>query len=250
MENLIEKEGKVMKKIAVLLLVLALSLTSAAYAQSFTGKVLAVQDSDNITIMNNGSAVSVRLYCIACPAQGQDYSPQAIKYLQDLMVGQNADVQVKWQDYSKHQVSKVKINGNDVGAQIAGAGLAWYDDRVYQDGEVSAGEIQAQSQKLCIWSQPNPVAPWEFLTQKRGIVPTQSKTIGNISGQGYSAPAANQDLDAGTSWENNAQPLSSGPDYWGGGYYPGVYGGGAYNRAATAAQSARGSVSRGGGGRR
>ena len=128
-----------MKKIAVLLLVLALSLTSAAYAQSFTGKVLAVQDSDNITIMNNGSAVSVRLYCIACPAQGQDYSPQAIKYLQDLMVGQNADVQVKWQDYSKHQVSKVKINGNDVGAQIAGAGLAWYDDRVYQDGEVSAG---------------------------------------------------------------------------------------------------------------
>ncbi len=239
-----------MKKIAVLLLVLALSLTSAACAQSFTGKVLAVQDSDNITIMNNSSAVTVRLYCIACPAPGQDYASQAVKYLQDLLVGQNADVQVKWQDYSNRQVSKVKINGNDVGAQIASAGLAWYDNRVYQDGEVAAGEIQAQTQKLYIWSQSNPVAPWDYLTQKRGIVPNTSGPITNIGGSGYSAPAANQDLDAGTSWEDNSQPLGSGSGpIYGGGYYPGFYGG-AYNRAATAAQSNRGAVSRGGGGRR
>jgi endonuclease YncB( thermonuclease family) len=235
-----------MKTTAIIVMVIALSILSATACQAFSGKVIAVQDGDNITIMNNSSAVTVRLYCIACPAQGQDYQAQAIKFLQDLMVGQNADVNVKWQDYSNRQVSKVKINGNDVGAQITAAGLAWYDNRVYQDGEAAAGQAQAQAQKLCIWSQPNPVSPWDFLTNQRGIVPNTSGPITNISGQGYSAPAANQDLDAGTSWEDNSQPLGSGSGPIYGGYYPGGYGG-VYNRAATAAQSVRGSVSRGGG---
>lgn len=238
-----------MNRTAVILMAITLLVMAATAAQAFSGKVIAVQDSDNITIMNNSAAVTVRLYCVACPAQGQEYSAQAIKYLQDLMTGQNADVQVKWQDYSNRQVSKVSINGKDVGAQIGGAGLAWYDNRVYQDGEVAAGVAQAKAQKLCIWSQPNPVSPWDFLTNQRGIVPNTSGPITNISGQGYGAPAANQDLDAGTSWEDNSQPLGSGSGPIYGGYYPGGYGG-LYNRAATAAQSVRGSVSRGGGGRR
>ncbi len=210
-------------------MIIILSLTSLVYAQDFSGKVLAATDSDNISIMNsNGAAVTVRLYCIACPAPGQPYSKEAAQYLQNLIVGKNVDVEVKWQDYDNKQVSKLSIDGNDVGAQLAGAGLAWYDSKVYQDGQVAAAVVQAQSQKTAIWSQPNPVAPWDYLANKRNIVPNTSGGILNNSDKGYNAPAANKNMDKNTSWEQNNQPLESSPGY----YNPYQYGtpyGGVYN---------------------
>jgi endonuclease YncB( thermonuclease family) len=220
-----------MKRYAILAMILILSLTTSVFAQDFTGKVLSVKDSDNISVMNSsGSAVTVRLYCIACPAQGQKYYQDAVTYLQKLLSGNSVDVEVKWQDYDNKQVSKLTLNGNDVGSQIAGAGLAWYDSKVYQDGQVAAAVAQAQSKKLAIWSQPNPVAPWDYLANKRNIRPNTSGGITNDTDKGYTAPAANKDLDKGTSWENNMQPLDTSPTYYNPVQYGGAYGG-VYNPA-------------------
>ncbi|MGV8120828.1 MAG: thermonuclease family protein [Candidatus Xenobiia bacterium LiM19] len=221
-----------MKKSALYMMIIIMFLTSSVYAQDFSGKVLAVTDSNNISILNNsGSAVTVRLYCIACPAQGQPYYKDAVQYLQNLIVGKNVDVDVKWQDYDNKQVSKISLNGSDVGAQIAGAGLAWYDSKVYQDGDVAAAVAQAQSKKTAIWSQPNPVAPWDYLSNKSGVVPNTSGGITNNTDSGYSAPAANKNLDKNTSWDQNNQPLDSSPGYYNP-YQYGNYGGGVYNPAS------------------
>jgi micrococcal nuclease len=206
-----------MKKALVVTAILILFLASGVFAQDFTGKVLSVNGSDAITVMNpdNNTVVNVRLNCAVTPAQGQEFSTQAHQYLQKLLVGQNVEVNVVWQDHDNRDVSQLNLNGKDVGCSLAGAGLAWYDSRYQQDGQIAVAQAQAQAQRIGIWSAPNPVAPWVYLTNQRDIVPNTSLPPTNIGGKGYGAPAANKDLDAGTSWEQNPQPLDT--SGWGAG---------------------------------
>lgn len=232
-----------MKKIVFSLVILTFLLTSFASAGDFSGKVIAVKDSDNISVVNGSSVATVRLNCAEIPASGQAFANEALQFLQNLILNKTVDVHVVWQDHDNRQVSQMSVDGQDVGCALAAAGFAWYDSKYQQDGQIAIAQAEAQGKKIGIWSQPNPVAPWDFEDARSGVVPNMSGPPTNIGGSGYSAPAANQLSDAGTSWDNNAQPLSSGPIY--GGYYPSAFGG-AYPRAAVNAQAARGAASRGG----
>jgi micrococcal nuclease len=219
-----------MKKTALIVLIFVFLLASIAFAQDFTGNVIAVKGSNAIIVTNNGSAVTVRLNCAVCPAPGQPYAQQALKFLQNLILNKSVDVHEVWMDHSNRQVSQLSINGNSVGVMLAGAGLAWYDSRFQQDGQIEAAQIEAQAKKIGLWSQPSPVAPWVFSADERDIVPNTSGPPTDIGSQSYGAPPANQDLDAGTSWEQNSQPLGYGAAV--GGYYnPAQCGGfgGVYN---------------------
>jgi micrococcal nuclease len=233
----------------MLLSILTLFLTSVAFAQSYTGKVLSVTGSDNISVANDKGAATVRLNCAVTPAAGQPFAPEAQKYLEDLILNQSLEVRVVWVDHDGRQVSRLLLGGNDVAVQITGAGLAWYDKRHGQDGPIAQAQAAAQGKKMGIWSQPNQVAPWDFLTAQRGIRPNTSGPSTNISSAGYGAPAASSGGDAGTSWDNGYQPLGTSAY---GGYGYGYSGGmGPVGRgAAVTAASNRGAVSRGGGGRR
>lgn len=241
-----------MKKTALILLVLIVCLSAAASAQNYTGKVISVTDSSNISVTSGDTSATVRLNCAASPAAGQPFAEEAQKYLRDLLVGKTVEVRTVWVDYDKRQVALLLLDGKNVGALMAKAGFAWYDGRHYKDGEIAAAQADAQNRKVAIWSQPDPVAPWTFLTDQRGIVPIQSKQIGNIGGSGYGAPSAKGGGYAGNSGASNqAPPTDVGPS---GGY---GYGSDYVNAWCNAgrgsivnAQSARGAAARAGGGRR
>ncbi len=235
-----------MIKNVFLVAILLCALTSLASAQSFTGKVLAVGGADNISVAGDNNAVTVRLNCVAAPVEGQPYAPEAVQFLQNLLMGKSVYVQVVWQDSDQRQVSRVSIDGQDVGTALVSAGLAWYDDRHGKDGQVQIAQAEAQGKKIAIWSQPSPMAPWDFARLQRNIIPNTSGPPVNVSGQGYQAPAASTLSDAGSSWDNNNQPLSTSPYYGDAYYYPGARG--IYpGRNVTNAHSARGATSRGGG---
>ncbi|MHC9541313.1 MAG: thermonuclease family protein [Vulcanimicrobiota bacterium] len=241
-----------MKKTLFILSLLMVFLTSFACAQNYTGKVISVTDSNNISVMKDNSATTVRLNCAACPAAGQSFAPEAQKFLQDLILNKTVEVRVVWMDYDKRQVSLVLLDGKNVGALIAGAGLAWYDGRHRKDGEIAAAQAEAQAKQLAIWSEPDPVAPWAFLTDQRGIVPNTSGPMTHAGGKGYGAPSAGGGGYAGnTSVSNQAPPTGVGPS---GGYGCGYDYAGAWcnagRGAVVQAQSNRGAASRGGGGRR
>jgi len=248
------KGGGYVKKTLLMMLIVMMSLTSIALAQNYTGKVISVTDSSNISVMNGSNSATVRLNCAASPAAGQPFAEEAQKYLRELITGKSVEVRTVWVDYDKRQVALVLLDGKSVGAMLARAGFAWYDGRHRKDGDIAAAQAEAQAKKLAIWSQPDPVAPWTFLTDQRGIVPIQSKQITNIGGSGYGAPSARGGGYAGnSSVSNQAPPTGVGPS---GGYGYGYDYAGAWcnaGRGSTVnAQSARGAAVRagGGGGRR
>ncbi len=237
-----------MKKFSLCLVIAVLCVTSIACAQSYTGKVITVTDSSNISVVYNNTVANVRLNCVQSPAMGQPFAQEAVKYLQDLILNKTVEVRTVWQDHDGRQVARILLDGTSVAVTLAGAGLAMYDSRQQQDGQVAIAQAEAQGKKIGIWSDPNPVPPWTFQTNQRGIIPNTSGPPTNVGSSGYGAPAASTGGDAGTSWDTGTQILSTAPYY--GGYYGGSAWGGVGPGAAAYAASNRGAVSRGGGGRR
>jgi len=234
-----------MKKCILFLAIALFAVTSVSYAQSYTGKVISVTDSSNISVVYNNTVANVRLNCAQSPAPGQPFAQQAVKFLQDMILNKTVEVRVIWQDHDGRQVARVKVDGNDVAVALAAAGLAMYDSRQQQDGQIAMAQAEAQGKKIGIWSDPNPEPPWTFQTAQRGIIPNTSGPPTTIGGSSYGAPAASTGGDEGTSWDTGTQILSTAP-YYGGGYYAPAWGGIAPGAAINAAAN-RGAYSRGGG---
>jgi endonuclease YncB( thermonuclease family) len=65
-------------------------------------------------------------------------------------------------------LGKVLLDGQDICHQQIKAGLAWHYKK-YQNQQplvdretYSASETAAKNEKLGLWSDPRPVAPWDF----------------------------------------------------------------------------------------
>lgn len=172
--------GGNMKRLFSFTLLFLLFLTSASYSESFNGRVIMVKDGANIFVKSGENTYPVKLYGIECPEPGQDYGEQSRQFAEDLLNGKDVWVDVIRMDHRKRHVSKVVVDGRDASVEIAGAGLAWYDSRAYSAPTVAGAQVEAQAKKAGIWSQPNPLSPWDYRYRKSGINPVMSKEIGNI----------------------------------------------------------------------
>ncbi|MDQ7826345.1 MAG: thermonuclease family protein [Candidatus Eremiobacteraeota bacterium] len=215
-----------MRKTALCVLLFALLLTSWAGAQDFSTKVISITDGNDILVGEG----TLKLNCIDCPDLDQPFGPQAKTYLEQLIQGKNVDVEVVWVDHSNRKVSKISLDGKDVGTAIASAGLAWYDGKLEQDSEIAQAADLAKAQKIGLWTQPNPVAPWDFRTQQRGIQPNTSGAPTGASNGSYGFNPLQNNGDAGTSWDTGTTVLSTEPVYGNYGYGYGTGASPYYNR--------------------
>ncbi|MDQ7821386.1 MAG: thermonuclease family protein [Candidatus Eremiobacteraeota bacterium] len=210
-----------MKKTAFLLPILFLFLVSVAVAQEYTGKVVSVIDSSNISVVSNRGEAVVRLSCVMSPVAGQPFAEEAQKFLKDLILDKTVEVSVSWMDHDSRQVSKLTIEGKNAGVLLAGAGMAWYDRRHGEDGAIAQAQAEAKSRGIGLWSEPDPVAPWEFLTARRGILPDRTGTPTGAKNSSYGFNILENKGDVGTSWEKSTILFSTSPYYgnwrsWGG----------------------------------
>jgi micrococcal nuclease len=160
-----------MKKIMVLLIAFSLIHASAAFAESFTGKVIGIRDGNTISVSCNEKVKLVRLANVDCPDLNQDFGQQAREYLTGLIFGKEVWVDVKSVDHSNRGVSKMTLNGQDVGVLLVQAGFGWHDSKFGSNARILEAQTQAQAGRAGLWSQDNPVPPWEFRVISRGIIP-------------------------------------------------------------------------------
>ena len=165
---------------------LALLLASVpASAAELAGRVVGVTDGDTIVVLDAGKKQHiVRLAGIDAPSLKQAFGPQSQKNLADLV--HNRQVTVEWskQDRKKGIIGKVFyqpelcatpacLEKTDANYQQIAAGMAWHDKQ--SEGELStvdrdryaAAEKQARTAKRGLWSDPAPVAPWEWRRQRK-----------------------------------------------------------------------------------
>jgi len=139
------------------------------YTSSTTNKILDgvtnVIDGDtiNLFLFSSGSIVSSRLNGIDCPEKGQPFYEEATKYASDLCLYKQVSV-IKYEKdkYDRLIVDIVLPDGKNLSEEIVRAGFAWWY-HLYSDNLVLKQlENEARVARRGLWSQSNPIPPWEF----------------------------------------------------------------------------------------
>jgi len=183
--------------------VLCLFLTSTPVtAQNLWGKVVSIADGDTVTILDSDKRQhKIRLYGIDTPEKGQAFGKAAKKYTSRLVARKNVQVISYDTDRYGRTVGVVLVDGKNVNQNLIGAGLAWqyrkYCKASFCDDWLQL-EKKAKTSKVGLWTEANPVQPWEWRKVARnssysksvnGIyAPTAGNYHGNIKSHVFHSP--------------------------------------------------------------
>ncbi|MDD2769971.1 MAG: thermonuclease family protein [Methylococcus sp.] len=152
-----------------LFLLLCFATTAAQAAQTLTGRVVAVLDGDTITVLSDAHRQTrVRLAQIDAPEKRQDYGQASKRALSAWVYGKQVTVEVADTDRYGRSVGRVLLGGTDVNLEQVRAGMAWVYRQYAHDPAYFSAEDQARTARRGLWSQPNPVPPWDFRHKRRG----------------------------------------------------------------------------------
>ena len=121
----------------------------------------------------------IRLAGIAAPERGQPFGKKSKQRMCELVAGREVTVDWHKKDRYDRVVGTVWVAPPDCGSAtcpktidaglaLVTAGLAWHfkrhpDELSEEDRErYASAEDEARARKAGLWSQPNPVPPWEW----------------------------------------------------------------------------------------
>ncbi len=135
----------------------------AGTAAFIVGLVVAIADGDTLTVLNQDSQqVKVRLAEIDAPERRQPFGTRSRQSLGELCHEKRAEVRVVDVDRYKRVVGRVSCEGVDANAAQVRRGLAWVYDRYAKDENLYRLQDEARSAGRGLWSDRDPVAPWEW----------------------------------------------------------------------------------------
>jgi micrococcal nuclease len=131
----------------------------------WSGMVVGVSDGDTIMVLHEGRGEKIRLYGIDAPDIGQAFSKRAKQFTSDMVYGKTVEVKTKHKDQYGRTVGIVTVDGKSLNEALIKNGLAW----VYRinckepfcENWIDL-EVVARYGKIGLWSEPNPIPPWEF----------------------------------------------------------------------------------------
>jgi endonuclease YncB( thermonuclease family) len=136
---------------------------------NFAGRVVAVEDGDTIVVLDDANGTyKIRLQGIDAPEGGQAFADKSGQSLSEMVSGKQVEIEWSKRDRYRRLVGKVRSDGNDVCLQQIKAGMAWHykyyqDEQSAIDRELYAtAENEARSARLGLWSDENPIPPWQF----------------------------------------------------------------------------------------
>jgi len=127
-------------------------------------RVVGITDGDTFTgLTTDNKQVKCRIYGIDAPEKKQAFGNRSKQMLSDLIFGEN--VHIKIQDKDRYQRAIVRVytsDGKDVSAEMLKSGMAWHYKQYSKDKEYAELENTARQQKIGLWTDKNPVAPWKY----------------------------------------------------------------------------------------
>lgn len=139
------------------------------YLTVFTGKVVGIKDGDTFEILYDSIPERVRLAEIDCPEKSQAFGRNAREHASDLCFGKVVTVTSdgKRDRYGRVVGTITTTDGANVNEELVKAGLAWHYKQYSKNKTLDAIEQQAREQKLGLWADKDPVAPWEWRKNRR-----------------------------------------------------------------------------------
>ena len=127
-------------------------------------KVVGIKDGDTFVILIEGKEQVVRLEHIDCPEKKQPFGSKAKQFASDLCFGKYVQLNHNNKlDRNKRLIAEVILeNGVNINKELVSSGLAWHFKKYSNNSDYSELEIKARTSAIGIWSEPNPIAPWEW----------------------------------------------------------------------------------------
>ena len=134
------------------------------YPSIFKGKVIAIKDGDTYKVLYNNKEKTIRLAHIDCPEKGQPFGNRAKQFASILCFGKTVTVQTEGKtDIYKRIIGEIILeDGTNVNKELIKNGLAWHYKKYSKNIEFDELESQARKDKIGIWSDTDPVAPWKW----------------------------------------------------------------------------------------
>ncbi len=172
----------------ILIIIFLFALVDGLY--SFEAKLIRVIDGDTIEAVTNayndinrikvGKIYRIKLYGIDCPELDQPFGTNAKKFTIKILTNLHAnylEIQEMAKDKYNRIIAKVLIvqpsEWNikiDLIPSLINSGYAWVSDKYCKDDicqEWKKLQAEAKKKKIGLWSQPNPIPPWEWRKRKK-----------------------------------------------------------------------------------
>ena len=150
------------KLIFVFTVAISIFWVSEVAAETLEGKVIRISDGDTITLLVDHRQVRIRLVEIDAPESAQPFGRRSRDSLAELCAGRFARVIWSEMDRYGRTLGRVWCGGVDANAEQVRRGMAWVFDRYVTDRSLYAVQESARAARLGLWSDPSPMAPWEW----------------------------------------------------------------------------------------
>ena len=157
----------------ILITCVFLLVSLSAPAATLTGQVVSVHDGDTLTVLDGARQQhKIRLLGIDAPELGQPYSRRARQALVTATMRQIVTIAWLKRDRYGRPLGKVLHHEEDLNLALLRAGLVWHytqyaDEQFAGDRERYAeAEKHARKARAGLWSDPVPIAPWNWRNRK------------------------------------------------------------------------------------
>lgn len=135
--------------------------------KDFNAKVIKITDGDTIHVLSGTEIYIVRLDAIDAPERGQKFGKEAAKTLYDKIYNKN--VLVNWQTLDRYNrmIAEIYLGDRRICLEMVQEGMAWHYVKYSKDKDLAKAEKEAREAKIGIWSDPNPIPPWEYRQGRR-----------------------------------------------------------------------------------
>lgn len=151
---------------------LLIGLSSAVTGATLTGQVKRIVDGDTLVLTSQGYDHRIRLAGIDAPERSQPWGEAATRELRRQVAGRFVVVEWNKKDRWNRLIGVVLLSGEDQNLHMVDRGLAWHYKRYAKEQtprdrqRYEATEIEAHKAKRGLWSDPEPMAPWDWRKRK------------------------------------------------------------------------------------
>lgn len=138
-------------------------LSSYLFSVELIGKVVKVSDGDTITVLTSDKTqYKIRLNDIDAPEKKQAFGNKSKDNLAKYIAGKTVTVQYQKKDKYKRILGTIYYNNIDINLQQVKDGYAWVYKKYSKNKDYYNAEKISRDKKIGLWSDKNPIAPWEF----------------------------------------------------------------------------------------
>ncbi len=175
-------QQKILSNLLFLLIVFSTSCQSRSSERKDTinndyisGKVIRIVDGDTYHLLTeDNQTLKIRMEGIDAPERAMPFYRVSKDYLGKLCFGKRVKLKSTSIDqYGRHLGFTYLEDGSELCHEMIKAGLAWHYKKYNSDEDLANLEIEARKSKKGIWSDNNPMPPWEYRRLHRQGISTK-----------------------------------------------------------------------------